>query len=121
MIPETINQVKELLAPIALKIGQTAEWGWGVVLKQQYVVAVLGIAQVIMGLILAYIVYVVTKLMWQLQSKDEDSAWGILGVFLPLLGIIFVSVLIVGGGYDAITHFINPDYYAIDFFIHLAK
>lgn len=118
MNTETINQIKELLAPIGEKIGQGAEFGWEVVMKQQMIVAVSGILWVILGLITAFSIYKIIK---NGLKKDEyfwDEFWPIL---LVAFGGTASIVMIIEGASNAITHFINPEYYAIEFFINLVK
>lgn len=123
MNPETINQIKELLTPVAQKIGETAEWGWGVVIKQMYVEAVLGTVGFVVGFILLFIakkMYPAIKKSWG-DGKDEDVIIAVGGGVLSVILLAIGSVLISSGGYTAITHFINPEFYALRFFIDLIK
>lgn len=118
MNEQTINQIKELLAPIGEKIGQGAEFGWEVVMKQQTIIAVSGILWVLFGIIILFTIY---KVVSNGLKKDEyffEEVWPVLLIFF---GGIAGIVMIVGGTSDAVTHFINPEYYAIEFFIGLVK
>jgi hypothetical protein len=119
MNPETINQIKEILAPVALKIGQTAEWGWGVVVKQQYVYAVDGLIWAIIALIVGKLV--LPPFYRKLTASNYSERWGEPG-WIPFgLLVIVLAVIFSVGIETAITHFINPEYYVIEFFINLAR
>ncbi|KKK80458.1 hypothetical protein LCGC14_2823290 [marine sediment metagenome] len=48
---EAVSSLKDLLVPVAEKIGETAEWGWEVVVKQMYVYGALGVIWVIISII----------------------------------------------------------------------
>ena len=51
MNEQTIEAIKSAFAPVAEKIGQGASYGWEVVLRQQYVYAILGLVGMIAGFI----------------------------------------------------------------------
>lgn len=121
MTPETIDKIKEVFALIAEKIGQGAQFGWDIVVRQQYVAAWEGIFSAIIGIIIGYVVYRVVKKSMVECEKDEYSNWFITGMLVGVFGGITSCLLIIGGIDQAITHFINPAYYALDFFIHLGK
>lgn len=61
MSPETINAIKDALAPIAAKIGQGAIYGWDVVVRQQYITAVEGLGLAVLSLIGLVLVGIVAK------------------------------------------------------------
>lgn len=116
MTEQIYTDVKTLLAQMSEKIGQGAEYGWGVVLKQQYVVAVQGLLWFvggIIGLFLAKHFFKVIKGDDELVEHPE-----MIGVFFVFAGSV---AAIISGLNLAITHFINPDYYALQFFIGLVK
>ncbi len=117
MTPETITKLQEVFAPIAAKIGQGAEFGWEVVMRQQIVVASMGIVWAIFGLV--GVLFFKRFIGGALQRfKDTEEPFS----FFALAALLIVSIVfIVQGISDAITHFINPAYYALDFFIHLTK
>lgn len=118
---QTIDKLKELLAPVAEKIGQTAEWGWDVIIRQQYVYAFEGLGEVILGIILAFAGYKLIKYGFKKLKEDRYSMWDIGVWFVGIPLSIICSMLIIGGAEKAISHFINPQYYAIQFFIDLVK
>lgn len=123
MNTETINQIKEIMQPVADKIGQGAEFGWSVVMRQQLVIAVGGVVMFVVGCILAYIVYRLIK--FSIKKYNEAggrySSWDLTGGLIGIFGGGTALVLIVAGLFESITHFINPAYYAIQFFIGLVK
>lgn len=43
MNPETITKLQEIMSPVAQKIGEGAEFGWSVVIKQMYVEGVIAL------------------------------------------------------------------------------
>lgn len=111
MNPETIEKIKEVLAPVALKIGEGAEFGWGVILKQQYVNAVSGFFWGIVGSV-GFVLF----LGWFIKKDKSywEMAW--FGSSLVLVGLFLMGMC---GFQVAITHLINPEYYALRFFIDL--
>ncbi len=122
MEPKTIDSLKELLTPVAQKIGETAEWGWGVVIKQMYVEAAMGGATLILGIITSIITYKIIK--WCLAEEEKSqysNDYHTGAVAVGILGGGFSLFLIVCGFEKLITHIINPEFYAIQFFIGLVK
>lgn len=124
MNPETINAIKEALTPIAEKIGQGAEFGWEVVLRQQIVEAWLGVFAVVLSVVCAI---ALIKFQLYAERKKEKSGsygpsdWELLQIITGISGAMIFPIVIIAGGYQAITHFLNPAYYALEFFIQLAK
>lgn len=118
MNQETINAIQQALTPIAEKIGQTTQYGWEIVVRQQYVLGVIGIFWSIIGLILLVVSFLTWK--WAIgywKSYYDDESIMILPFFLALLALVPT----MAGALFAITHFLNPEYYALQFFISLGK
>lgn len=119
MNEQTINQIKELLAPIGEKIGQGAEFGWEIVVKQQTVEAYIGLSVLVLGIILTFLTFHLAK---KSDWKGSSPRWneiasmvcGVFGFFMLIIG--FIEFLSTGIG-----QLINPEYYAIEFFIGLVK
>lgn len=121
MNDDTINQLKDLMTPVAQKIGEGAQFGWEVVIKQQYVEAGIGLFFAIALCPLALVVG--TWFLKKGRKMHEESNWTDWEV-PTLLGwvlYVFATGAFVIGSITAITHFINPDYYAIQFFISLVQ
>lgn len=122
MSEDIITQLKEVMTPIALKIGEGAEFGWEVVMKQQYVEAVVAFSFLFFGIILLLLGYYLSvKTDWNSRDNNEGKTGVPAMVLLVIGGIItffaFLTVLFE----SAIGKLINPEYYAIQFFINLVK
>lgn len=124
---KTIEQLKPMFNAVAEKIGQGAEFGWEVVLRQQFAY---GIKDVIVALIMfAVVITIITlsikmaKWLYGDAKGDMDDALG------PVLVVILipntVSVFMLCGAVSTmargILHLMNPAYYALEFFINLVK
>ncbi|MDE2102080.1 MAG: hypothetical protein KGL39_32845 [Patescibacteria group bacterium] len=122
MTPETVTAIQTVLAPVAEKIGQGAQFGWETVVRQQYVEATEGALDAI-GFTIALVVIIVVAL--KLWKKLDDSCDGEIGqTLLIVLGGLAAFLMLCGvvdGIETAITHLLNPDYYALQFFIGLVK
>lgn len=117
---ETINQLKEVFAPVAAKIGVGAQYGWEVVVRQQYVEAFGSFLQFLMGVVTAYVTYRIVKYGMNELKQDDDSLW-VVGIWVLGIGGALLSLVLMSGLYDAIAHVINPQFYAIEFFLDLVK
>jgi len=117
---QTIDKLKEVFEPIAEKIGQGAQFGWEVVMKQQYIVAV---SDFIVLACCVVAIFIAKWLITQGQKSREDSRWNNyeFWYFGGIILLIVSAVLIPLCLYDGIAHLINPEYYALDFFINLAR
>ena len=119
MNPETITKLQEIMAPVASKIGEGAEFGWEVVMMQQYVSAV----GFFLGTFVAILMFVEGGLLSRYGFRHEprnsydDTGSGqvVVGLFLAGVGLfIFVVTL-----YEGLARIINPEFYAIKFFLDL--
>ena len=109
-----IEQLKEVFTPIALKIGEGAEFGWEVALRQQYIQAIVMTVWSI-GALIALI------FAWKWGKKILDDHWDEVAWF-PLSLWVIVWIFVFGIGIETtITHLLNPEFYAIEFFISLVK
>lgn len=98
------------MAEIATKIGQTAEWGWGVVLKQQVAYGIIGVFVSIISLTLLIRFH---KWVVREEAFNDDGGEALILVYF------FLFVFFVGPAISAILHLFNPEFYAIQFFINL--
>lgn len=123
MSPETVDAIQKALQPVADKIGQGAQFGWEVVLRQQMVDAIgcflfAFAGFILIGLGIALYVYYrkINKGVesWYNRRLDEAPT---LSAAMSFAG----AVVMFTGLYGGIARLINPAYYALDFFIHLAK
>lgn len=115
MTPDIIDKLQAIFTPVAEKIGEGAQFGWTAVVKQMYVYAALGVFWAIIGLIAFSMALYLLK--WaKAHSEDTDGASYMVPFFIGVAGIIAFTI----GASVAITHYLNPEYYAIQFFIGLA-
>lgn len=120
MNPETIEKLKAVFAPVAEKIGQGAEFGYSVVLRQQYVEGVLGLFAAIIGIVVLVIVWKwAFPNIWAERTGNGDAE--IPAIMTAILGTVGGSASIIVGSITAITHFLNPHFYTIKFFMDLVK
>jgi hypothetical protein len=117
---ETINQLKEIFYPLAEKIGEGAEFGWHVIIRQQYVKSVgwllasfVAYLAVITGL---YICRLFKKWHVGIEHSDDYSLYA-LPILLIGIGLILGTLFL----YEGVARLINPEYYAIEFLINLIK
>lgn len=123
-----ILKLQELFAPVADKIGQGAEYGWLVVIKQMYVYAALGAFWAAFGVFVLLITNLAGYL-WRKKAQELVKAegryagdnWAAAGITVPIIGTIAGLVVFAIGSSVAITHYLNPDFYAIKFFIGLVS
>lgn len=116
MNEQTLEKLKEIFTPIASKIGQTADFGWEVVMRQQYVVSIQGLLLGLLGIAFFLVAYWCAKnaKKWDVNYNPIGyigaSCFGTAGMFLVLFGLD-----------QFITHILNPQFYAIEFFMNLVK
>ncbi len=115
MNQETINQLKTIFEPIAQKIGQGAEFGWEVVVRQQIIIGIIGI---VITILFAIMMYFLLKFF---QKNKNNEEIGETATFHWLLSVIVVLSVIVMSATQGILHLLNPSYYAIQFFLNLVK
>ena len=115
MTDKYIEQLKPLFSQVAEKIGQGAEFGWAVVMKQQIVTGAIGLLWAVIGIIGGIIIIKTINKFWGEFYDDLGM------IFLGIFGGSFCLIAFIAGSIIAITHFINPEYYALEFFINLVK
>jgi hypothetical protein len=117
--PETITQIKDTLSVVALKIGEGAEYGWHILIKQQIAEGIVGI---LVPLIPAILIPIGIKMYKHGVALDKDSyrsgenfrsVGGIIAGFATFITLIFLLFAIT----DSLLKLINPDFYAIQFLI----
>jgi hypothetical protein len=112
MNTETVDAIKDALVPIAAKIGQGAEFGWSVVVKQQFV-------EGISYLVWAGPIALLAIVCWWFALKYAKETDGTsLFLIVPALILTIWAFTNIDEG---VLHLLNPEYYALDFFIHLTK
>ena len=111
---ETFNAMIDKLTPlfnsIAAKIGEGAQWGWGVMIRQEYVTAVDDFIWAIFALIATIVLIWGAKRFYKAFLEDDDWMPGI--VVCTILAAIAAAVFF-GLMDDGIQHIVNPSYFAI--------
>lgn len=110
---ENLNQLVEQIGPsmekMAEQLGVASEFLWNVLIKQQYINGIFGIAWCIIGIvILCLLAWSIKK--WSKKLLDESE-----GVVILLWVLIaFTGGLALFLGFEAaINHLVNPEYQAI--------
>lgn len=114
--------LKVMLSDVADKVGQGAEYGWTIVVKQQYVIGITDLIVAGLSLIGASLTVAVGVYFWKNLQKarcDDGNVAGI--IFLGVIPSIILTVCFVTYLTMGIPRLINPDYYALEFFINSVK
>jgi hypothetical protein len=118
MNENTIEQIKLALQPIAEKIGEGAEFGWEVIIRQQYVNAIMGGVWFVVSLLMIGLGVWLFKKLYKKDANynENDLLWVVSGVLFPIL------LLIAATSFETlITRLLNPAYYAIEFLLTIIK
>lgn len=128
MTQDIVNQIKDFLAPVADKIGQGAQYGWSVVMRQMVIIGIADAIGALVALVvlIGAIVLVVeagkksddTKKSYDDKKEAEEEAEIIKGVglFIGLVALIAFCIC----SYVAVAHLANPGFYTLQYFIGLA-
>lgn len=113
---EIYPDVKNAITEIARGLGVGAEYVWTVLVKQQ---VVLGITELIELLLILGLIIVGIVWLWKTIKKNESISWIVLpGAFLILFGILMF------GKVDFVTiiqGLVNPDFGAINYVLDFIK
>lgn len=124
----TVQSIKDAMTPVATAIGKGAEYGWTIVIKQMYVQGIGYALAAICSFAIAWTLFYWGR-EWLKEAKayknnnsystDGDGLY--MGAFIFLTLSAFVLSFGVMSVYAAIAHFINPDFYALQFLIDAVK
>lgn len=111
-----IEQLKPLFDKVAEKIGQGAEFGWEVVVRQQYVE---GVAHLVNSFIVFLVFFAGGYLFYRLRKSIIEHTQGV----AFMLALVLIPLFLLGWNelIEGIKHLLNPSFYALDFFIQLVK
>lgn len=127
MTNEIITKLQEALAPVAQKIGEGAEYGWVVVVKQQFAIGVVdtltGVALLVLSVCSILLMCKGYKLP---RSNREYSRGEFTGESIGLIlcggmGLLFFGMCAFSLLQSGIMHMVSPEFYALEFFINLVK
>lgn len=115
MTPETIDQLKELFAPVAEKIGEGAGAGWDVLVGGMFAE---GIASLAIAAVLILVAVIVVRFLTRDETLDATEGF----TYIPA-GVISVVVCVICGIliYDGLIATIAPEYAALKFLINSAQ
>lgn len=99
-----INELKEVLTPLAEKIGSTAEYTWELLVRYQFAE---GILSLLFGISSITVAYYCIKNYDNLSYRTDDVIIGALIVFLVFFGLITV--------YEGALHLLVPELKAIEY------
>ena len=108
MNQELITQIQTALAPMSEKIGQGAAFGWETVVRQQ---VTFGIADLLVAGI-ALVLFSASVFLWK-KAIEED-----LEPVVFFCSLILFSLFVING-VMGLMRLMNPNFYAIQFFLHL--
>ena len=114
------DQTLQVLTTLATKLGTTAEYLWGVLLRQATIAGVMNLTivaiMVVAAVLLARFVRGKTKKIddgtgWERAAWEGEGAFFAWGAVFFFGAITFVAVIIEVPA--AITAFVNPEYWAL--------
>ena len=118
---EVIEVVTTALQPLAEKLGTTAQYVWGLQVKQAYVDGSIALVVLLFGIAL-----ITVAILWmkkindnlETQRNTEMDGFGVVAsVILFIAGFIFLYINVP----TILNCFINPEYYALQHLINLVK
>ena len=113
---EVIEVVTTALQPLADKLGTTAQYVWGLQVKQAYVDGFIALGCLMFGIFLCVLSVLLAKHFSKEEHMETDDIVIILSpVFVIGLGFILMTFSTV------LNCFINPEYYALQQIIKLVK
>ena len=117
---EVIEVVTTALQSLAEKLGTTAQYIWGLQVKQAYVVGFVALAGFLFGAIMIIgSIWMFYKL-FNNNSKEETEVKGFL--FVGSLVSLIIGCIFCASWFSTVLNcFINPEYYALKQLIKLVK
>ena len=118
---EVIEVVTTALQPLAEKLGTTAQYVWGLQVKQAYVDGSIALVVLLFGIAL-----ITVAILWmkkindnlETQRNTEMDGFGVVAsVILFIAGFIFLCTNVP----TVLNCFINPEHYALHQLIKLVK
>ena len=114
---EVIEVVTTALQPLADKLGTTAQYVWGLQVKQAYVEGFIALGGLVFGIFLWVLSVVIARGLAKDRSCDLDDVALITFSIFALFGSIFVYI-----NFSTVLNcFVNPEYYALQQLIKLVK
>lgn len=116
---EVIEVVTTALQPLAEKLGTTAQYIWGLQVKQAYVDGFVALAYFLFGaMMIVGSIRIFYKLFDNSKKAIEDEGFLFVGSIVSL----FIGFIFCASWFSTILNcFINPEYYALKQLIKLVK
>jgi hypothetical protein len=116
---EVIEVVTTALQPLAEKLGTTAQYVWGLQVKQAYVDGFVALASFMFGVMMIIgSIGILFKIFNNGEKASEAEAWLTGGSLISII----VGFTICASWFSTILNcFINPEYYALQQLIKLVK
>jgi len=116
------DDVKTLMAAVGEKIGQGAEFGWDVVVRQQLAEGVARFVYAIGFLVVSLFMVSLSAKLWKKNAEPDRhyDGYDIGGTISGVAATVFLAVAL-GMIASGVMHLINPEFYAIQFFVDLVK
>jgi len=111
-----VEELKTVFAPVAAKIGEGAEFGWDVVLRQMWIEGIIAMIFAFFAFLVIIVVLIITYTKRKYIIEETDGIAFVFLLFLLLPLIIGLTEFSFG-----IKHLLNPEFYAIQFFLDLVK
>lgn len=119
MNPETINQIKDLLIPVAEKLGQGGEYAWTVLVKGQFAEGVAGLVTYgVFGIIILALIVTAARAKGELFDERNPGKTVVCSI------VFFISCGYLGAlmrVQEPLMQVISPEYAAMKFLIEEAK
>lgn len=118
------NDLKALLAGVSEKIGEGAGYAWEIVVHQQVAIGISKLIWASLFLIpivcLILLIFAAYKQASKKTEADEAEGWVVLMIILTgaISGLLIWMFSFLSEG---VMYIINPQYYAIEFFINAVK
>ena len=122
---QLVEQLKPMFEKVAEKIGTGAEFGWEVILRQQFAYGIANVMLAIAFMIGLYFLIKILKYCLKMKKSLAEQGnhyndWGI-GVGVSAIVSFFLSFGIVVSLYEAILRLYNPAFYVLEFLMGIIK
>lgn len=120
---DLITKLQNIMQPMADKIGQGAQFGWDTVVQQQIVWGWVHTFLTFSSLVSIFSLVLLFKKLNSIAKTKEiyynDGYTA--GMLFCVIGVVGLIVSVNYNAIEAITHLLNPNYYAIQFFVDLVS
>ena len=113
---EVIEVIATALQPLAEKLGTTAQYVWGLQVRQAYVEGFIALGGLMFGIFLCGLS------VWLVKHLTNERGYDILDVFIFIFLFFIIGLTFIFINFSTVLGcFINPEYYALQQLIKLVK